>query len=252
MRSPKRSRLRSMSLRSQVSLGAICALIIASCGVPTDRSVRNIPLPNGRLVALMATSTSTTTTSTTTTTTIAPPPSTAPPTAPPTEPTTLAVPVVEYFELFFVVGDRFVEERRLLSVESSLQDVVSALEAGPSSALDSVSSRSALQPDDVKLVTRLGGLATVDLDPRVRDLPAAEQKRLIGQLVLTLTAQRGVGQVKFTVGGVEFVVPRGDGTFAAEPLSADDYAAFIQSPVDTVFANPTTSFSSSGTPSTFP
>jgi Sporulation and spore germination len=170
----------------------ICVLTIAACGVPADREVRNIPLPNGRLAALMASSTSTTTTSTTsttTTTTIAPPPSTAPRTEPPT---TLADPKVDYFELFFVIGDSFVEERRSLPATSSLQDVVSAVAAGPSNSTAPFSSRTALAPDDVKLVTSLTGVATVDLDPRVRDLPSAEQKRLIGQLVLTLTAQRGV------------------------------------------------------------
>jgi Sporulation and spore germination len=228
------------TLGHRVGAGVLILSLVAACGVPADRGVRNIPLPNGRLAALMATTTSTSTTSTTTTTTIAPPPSTVPPTEPPpTEPlTTVADTTVDYFSLYFVVGDRFIEERRLLGAESSLQDVVNAVAEGPSSTQNPVFSRSALRADDVRLVTRLGGLATVQLDSKVRDLPAAEQKRLIGQLVLTLTAQRGVGQVKFTIDSVEFVVPRGDGTFAAEPLSNDDYAGSVFVPSDTVPSSP--------------
>lgn len=200
--------------------GGLCLAAVVSCSVPTDTAVRDIASKNVPH-SLMATSTSSTSISTSTT--IAAPPSTAAATVPPT---TALDPTVDTVYLYFVAGDRFVQERRLLRSSGSLAVVVAALVLGPSSPDGFAVARSAVGFDDVKSIDSAAGIVTVELDPRVRDLPTAEQRRLVGQLVLTLTSQRGVGQVRFTVDGRAIDVPDGEGSFSSA-LSQDAYSGLV-------------------------
>ena len=52
----------------------------------------------------------------------------------------------------------------------------------------------------------------------------------IAQLVCTLTQQRGVGAVRFTVDGVPFDVPIANGSLTEGPVSRDDYAPLLKEP----------------------
>ncbi len=129
--------------------------------------------------------------------------------------------------LYFVVGDRFVFERRLLAVDELPGAVLGELAGGPGPDSDSPFAQSALGFNDVKSVVTKGGIAFVELDPRVRAYPAGELRGLVGQLVLTLTDLKGIGQVGFTVNGSTIDVPGGDGVFTTGALSRDSFVDLI-------------------------
>ena len=208
-----------------VCVTCLCvAVFIAACGVPVDPAVRSIDsVPFG----LMRTSTSTTSTSTTssTTSTIPVVPTQVLPSLPPT---TAPDPSNETVQLYFVNGDRFVEERRTVAVDAPLFDIVFELVRGPvNPVVGSAFLISVVNFGDVIDVTLEGGLATVELGDGFTSLPAGEQRRLIGQLVLTLGSQRGVGQVRFTVSGNPLDVPQGDGTFGSDALSRDSFQFLV-------------------------
>ena len=81
-------------------------------------------------------------------------------------------------------------------------------------------------------MTVSGGKATVDLAPIAQDTVAQEQVLLFGQIVLTLTEQRGIGQVEFLLPSVDgapqtpILVPTA--TSAPKTLvSADDYRSLV-------------------------
>ncbi len=137
-------------------------------------------------------------------------------------------PAVETVFLYFVVGDRFVQEPRLLPLGATPEVTVAALVLGPSRNDGLVFARSAIGFGDVSSVVVERGVATVGLDVSIQDLPPSERRRMVGQLVLTLTSQRGIGQVLFTVDGKALDVPRGDGTFDSGALSYADFSDLIE------------------------
>ena len=63
--------------------------------------------------------------------------------------------------------------------------------------------RSSIPPGTLLGVTVSGGKATVNLAPIAQDTVAQEQVLLFGQMVMTLTEQRGVGQVEFLLPSVD-------------------------------------------------
>jgi spore germination protein GerM len=71
------------------------------------------------------------------------------------------------------------------------------------------------------------GIATTDLAPAFLELDGETQVLALAQLVLTLTAQPGVGQVAMTTNGVLVDVPRADGTTTSDPVAAVDYSELI-------------------------
>ena len=79
-----------------------------------------------------------------------------------------------------------------------------------------------------------GGVATVDLSPdsyeRIR---SDEELPAIAQIVLTLTRQSGIGQVRFTLDGTPLIIRRGNNlvTEPGEPVSADEYANLLEADV---------------------
>ena len=56
-------------------------------------------------------------------------------------------------------------------------------------------------------------------------LSSDDQLLALAQLVFTLTARPGIGQVRFTLRGEAIQVPRADGSLVATPVSRDDYSA---------------------------
>jgi spore germination protein GerM len=128
--------------------------------------------------------------------------------------------------LYFPSENGFVPVARLLSSPVQLVNVVDALAEEPTDATTSY--RSAVGPDDVVRIDVRGGKATVTLDQSFLDLPNAEQRVAVAQLVLSLTARPGVGQIDFVVGGTPLQVPRADGTLGKDPVSRDDFSALIR------------------------
>lgn len=76
---------------------------------------------------------------------------------------------------------------------------------------------------DVDGVDVEAGVATVSLTDAFADRSSREQLDAVAQIVCTLTAQPGIGQVHFELGGVNVDVPRGDGASTSDPVSRSDY-----------------------------
>jgi hypothetical protein len=76
-------------------------------------------------------------------------------------------------------------------------------------------------------------------------IPPEDQLLAIGQLVLTITEIRGIGQVKFVQNGLPRGVPRGSGgiTDGTEPLARRDYQDLL---------NPASTTTSTTTPIVLP
>jgi spore germination protein GerM len=127
--------------------------------------------------------------------------------------------------LYFIAGDRLSAVERRLDPPVSLDDIVVALAepAGEGGPL-----RSAVgSPPLVAHLKLAGGVVQVDLAAGVAELGGDTQLLAIAQLVCTLTARPGVGQVSFTLGGQPVDVPRGDGTLTSGAVSRDDYAQLL-------------------------
>ncbi len=221
----------SLKLLRRVTIATVVSTMMISCGVPVDETVRGI---DSVPFQLMATTTSTTTTTTTTLPIV----STIARTS--TTTTTLVDLTRKLISLYFVNGDRFVEERRALPLEATLDDVVFEMIRGPFESTGASFPETAINLGDVLSVAVSEGLATIELNPRFNDLVAAEQRKLVGQLVLTLGSQGGVGQVLFRIDGNPLDVPQGDGTFGTDALSRDSFLSLVDGPTDTAT---TTAFS---------
>lgn len=111
------------------------------------------------------------------------------------------------------------------------EELVEALVAGPTDTERSFGLTTALgDAVSVSSIEVSAGVASVDLDPVLADLPTADQLAAVAQLVCTLTEQPGVGQVRFTIGGRAVDVPRGDGSSTSDPVSRQDYQTLIAPP----------------------
>jgi spore germination protein GerM len=112
--------------------------------------------------------------------------------------------------------------------DASLDAVIDWVEAGPLSDPETASGLlSEVPAGSVRDVELRGGVATVSLTRGFADMQADAQLLAVGQLVCTLTARPGVGQVRFTLDGADIDVPRQDGSLTAEPVTRDDYRDLI-------------------------
>ena len=201
-RSPLRHRdpgRHSMSRGARAGIAVIAALaMLAACGVGTESTavpVDDDDVPFGLL--------------------------TTPTTAPPPDITTSDSATA--ITLCFHLGP----DVTTVSRAAPEQGVTAALDAfldGPSSDEQDAGISSAVFDPDVVLAGRVNaGTATVELSPAFADAGTTIQLDVIIELVCTLTAQPGVGQVAFELRGERIEVPRGDGSLSAEPLSRDDF-----------------------------
>lgn len=128
--------------------------------------------------------------------------------------------------LCFVRDDRLVIVSDELAAPVGLRAPLDALVLTPADAGPHL--RTALtEPSIVREVRLLGGIARVDLSVHVSALPADEQLLAVAQIVCTLTARPGVGQVSFTLEGARLAVPKGDGSLVNSPVARDDYAGLM-------------------------
>ena len=145
---------------------------------------------------------------------------------PPIVPTTVAGPANEPVQLYFVRDGRLAPVVRPLDVPVDPEDVVAALAAPPTDAAQAV--RTALSdPQVVRDITVVAGVARVDLAATIGELGGDDQLLAVAQIVCTLTARPGIGQVSFALEGLPTEVPRGDGSIVSQPVSRDDYAALL-------------------------
>jgi hypothetical protein len=203
----------------------MCSIVLVtmtavSCSIPGSGDVRTID-PGDIPYELNATTTVAPTTTIAVTTTI--------PASASTTSTSTTVPV-EVVSLFYVAGAQLVPINRLLLTPAVAPQVLAALAEGPPDGDPSAGLRTALPTDFVATVEVLRGIATVDLPPTfVTELPGAEQRLAIAQIVLTLTRRAGIGQVTFTTQSRPQSVPRGRGDLAGpgEAVACDDYANLL-------------------------
>lgn len=128
--------------------------------------------------------------------------------------------------LCFVRDDKLAVIEADLDPPADLNAVVDALIEPPENA--GVSLRTAVGPPTLVERVRLeAGVADVDLRAAITDLAGDEQLLAVAQLVCTLTNQRGVGSVSFTLDGAAIDVPRGDGSLTSAPVSRDDYGELL-------------------------
>ena len=219
-----------MRRRSLTLATAAAALLAAGCGFSADRDVRDITSDDLFGLDQTTTTSSTTTTSTTTTT--------IPPTVVPSESSTststsvtpTTVIVTQPVELFFLDGMELAPVSQNLAGNVSLPRVLDALESGPPSGDAGIGLQTALPRNIVNTVTASGGVAAVDLVGEAYErIEPEDEGPAIAQIVLTLTRQSGIGQVRFTLDGEPLPVRLGSGLVSrpGEPVSGDDYAVLL-------------------------
>lgn len=148
------------------------------------------------------------------------------PDAPAVVPTTVVGEVGEPVTLCFLRDRRLVVVERQFSASVTPEMVVRALSSPPPEG--EAPARTALSdPLVVRDVAVVAGIARVDLSQSIAELGGEDQLLAVAQIVCTLTARPGVGQVAFTLEGTPIEVPRGDGSLVSQPVSRDDYASLF-------------------------
>lgn len=128
-------------------------------------------------------------------------------------------------ELCFVAGRTLVRVTQALEASADPLEVVRALAvppADPAGLTTAVADDSLVTAVDVR-----GGIAHVDLASPAAPVGPDAQLLVVAQLVCTLTARPGVGQVAFLLDGAPVQVPTPDGSLTPGPLARDDYAGMI-------------------------
>lgn len=200
------------------------AMVVTSCSLPGDGSVKQIDADKipYELSATTTSSPPTTVPASTTTT----------PVVETTTSTSSSTIPVEIVSMFFVAGAQVVPIDRLLLSPAAAPQVLAALSEGPPEGDPAAGLRSALPVGFAAEVTVERGVATVVLPGTfITDLPGGEQRLAVAQIVLTLTRQSGVGQVRFTSNNEPQSVPRGRGdlTTPGATVACDDYANLLPS-----------------------
>ena len=186
-----------MKHRTVIAVALCAALtgVLAGCGVETETAPRRIA--EDRLPAALR---------------------------PEQQPETTLGPSLEPVAVWLVGDDRLVRVLHRLEPPVSPAAVLASLGAGPTDEEVGRSLRSAIADEAMIVdVTVAGGTAAVELDASFNQIPATDQVLAIGQIVLTLTNQRGIGQVRFELAGTEVAVPLPDGRTVDAAVSADDY-----------------------------
>lgn len=240
-------------MRRLIALSVVLAFVAIACGVPGPGEMESID-PQ-QVPFFLATTSTTSTTTTTTTTTIPQPTTTEVPLSTTTtiEPTTTTPAATEPVDLYFVSGDRLFRISASLAADADPRLILAALLEGPD-AYEVPGLRSAIPCTACLTVTVSGGVARVDVPPNLLDEMSNDDLRLMfGQIVLTLTSPRCLGQVQFTFGGEEQAVFLGDSS-PSEPgqrLSCVDYDALVSSdagPAVTTTTSTTTTQVASNSP----
>jgi spore germination protein GerM len=131
-------------------------------------------------------------------------------------------------QLCLLEDDELRMVERPLTNEATRTDIVRAL-----SALTDGEARTGLRTalgsgSEVVAVDVVGGTATVDFGAGAEEAITSEPLATVAQIVCTLTAQPGIGLVRFSIDGSPIEVPTADGTLTGDPVSRDDYSALLR------------------------
>jgi hypothetical protein len=214
-----------------LTLIAVFGIGVAACGLPTDDEFTRIDEADDGF-GLSRPSTTTTTTTLAPTTTIDATTSTV------IETTTTSIPV-EPVDVYFPTGRQLAVVQLLTTPDPALDQVMALILDGPPDGEAFASLRSILPANAVVTATRANGVAVIDFPEGIfNDMEPRDQRLVCGQIVLTMTSQRGVGQVLFTQAGQPLSVFLGDAsrTEPNQTVSAEDYSMLLTGggdPIDT-------------------
>jgi hypothetical protein len=166
-------------------------------------------------------------------------------------PTTTAVPTTvneassttavqtEPVRLYFITNGQLTYVTQAVPAPAAPQLIIKALQAGPQGELG-FALRTALPSRAAVNVQTNAGIAVVDLPDGFFDsIPVTDQRLVIGQIVLTLTDSRGVGQVQFNHAVPK---PSGEVTPTGQLLTKNDFQTLLLdssgSPTSTSTATP--------------
>ena len=217
----------TLRLTGTVAAAALLAVLAAGCGVPGSSDFQEIN-PPPELATTTTTSTNPPTRPPASST--AAPPTTAATTTSTTEaPTTSTNPVFSA-SLYFVTssGELTPIIRQLAS--SAAQQVLTELADGVPVGDEYGGLTTAIPRGTSLVVTTASGLATVELPSTFLTAPPPQnQTTAVAQIVLTLTARPGFGQVRFTTGGEPQEVPRADGSLTNpdDVVACEDYRSML-------------------------
>lgn len=137
-------------------------------------------------------------------------------------------PALEAVIVWLVRDGHLVAVTHEVEAPATAASAVAVLAAAPTVAEQRQSLRSAIP--DAQVIVSVGvsaGTATLQLADSFDQILTTDQVLAIGQLVLTLTDLRGVGQVRFELDKAEIAVPLPDGRSTDSAVSADDYRTLI-------------------------
>lgn len=188
----------SRALWLPLTLVAVAALALTSCGVPTDEAPQALPRQNVPFHLLN------------------------PPNAAQGTSTTGKVPV----QIYLVRGTALFPVSRLSSPPGSLQHVLDALLTGPTTDEVAAGLRTAIgQQITLRSAGLAYGLAVVDLSSNFGQIVGHEQILAVAQIVFTATALPGVTAVDFELDGKPVPVPTGEGALVQRSLTRADFPA---------------------------
>jgi spore germination protein GerM len=152
--------------------------------------------------------------------------------APSVTATTLPFAQTEKATLFLVQGERLAPVQRELPAPVSVDTILEALAAGPTTTEVQLGLRTALlAPGLMKSGGVSGGIATIDLGQPFTEIAGRDQIVALAQIVSTVTGLPGVGRVRFTLDGQPVGILRGDGAVTTDTVSRDDYATLAPVPL---------------------
>lgn len=181
-------------------VAAVLALLVAACGVPSDRGPRDIP-SDEVLYSLLDPSTTT-----------------AAPQAPEQTATTLV----------YLIGPSNLLAPVQRSVVSPLtvDSAIASLIQGATAQEQAQGLRSAINQQTAVLGSEVtDGVARIDVSSAFSGIGAQEQILALAQLVYTATEIEGISAVQVLLDSATVEVPRSDGTLTSSPLTRADYAS---------------------------
>ncbi len=144
--------------------------------------------------------------------------------------TTTSIPTV-IVRLYFIEGSQLRAVDVEAPADTSVRGQLSLLEEGPPSEFAEAGVRTALVPGLITGVARWGSDgARVTLDSDVfGGVDDADQRLMVGQIVLTLADQPDIDQVDFTLGGEPMQVFDRENTLSepGEAVGRDDYEMLL-------------------------
>ena len=179
-------------------------MVVASCGVPVERTAKPIVLSDIVLEV-----------------------------APPTTSVTSAVEPVgvgtRAVVIYLIRGQGLIGRARSTNSEFTIQDLLDLLAAGPiaSDILDDLSTGIDPSEPTVESVEIQDSLAYLALSNAFLEDSSVSQTLVLGQIVITLMSNLPLDGVLFTSNGQPIAVPNADGTPVTEPLRRRDYAALL-------------------------